>query len=121
MQKMKVAIESDFREVLERQLKLNGLALESQNPEVVISLGGDGTFLLAEDKYPGIPKLFIKHFSNCKDCKSHNFSGIFRKLKNKEYTLLEFKKLNAKVNGTMHFTGINDINLHYKVPRAVRF
>src|SRR3989338_462550 len=39
----------------------------------------------------------------------------------RKINIREFKKLNAKVNGTMHFTGMNDINLHYKVPRAVRF
>ena len=118
---MKVAVVSDFREVLEKQLKPNGLQVDEKNPEVVLSLGGDGTFLLAEYKYPGIPKLFIKHYSDCKTCSKHDFSTILQRLRKKNYKIFEWKKLEARINGELEFTSMNDINLHYKVPRAVRF
>src|SRR3989338_5400125 len=118
---MKVAVESDFRGILERQLKLNGFTLVKENPEAVLCLGGDGTFLTAEQKYPGIPKLFIKHYSDCKDCEKHNFTAILKQLKERDFKVKEFSKLEARVNGRLEFLAMNDINMHYKVPRAVRF
>jgi len=78
------------------------------NPELVVCYGGDGTLLLAEEKYPKVKKLF---FYKTKDCKCD-----LSKLKFEEYM-----KLDVFLNGKKVFCALNDVNVHYKMPRALRF
>lgn len=117
---VRVAIVSDCKDVIAKKLPKD-FEQDSNYPELVLSFGGDGSFLSAEEKYPGIPRLFVKHLWTCKDCKSHDFSRMFNSLLKKEYSVLEFDKLEASVNGKKAFIAMNDINLHYIPPRAVRF
>lgn len=117
---VKIAVIGDGKETITKKLP-KGFELDNNYPEIVISYGGDGTFLMAEEKYPGIPRLFVKHLWTCKDCKNHDFSRMFNSLLKKEYSVLEFDKLEASINGKKTFIAMNDINLHYIPPRAVRF
>lgn len=116
---IKVAVTGDLKMVVISQLPKDFI-LDEKNPDIVLSFGGDGTFLLTENKYPGKPKLFIKHFWNCQKCDKHDFSKMFSLLSKKEYKILDFDKLEALVNNRLEFVAMNDINLHYIPPRAVR-
>lgn len=111
---------SDFKDVILKKLP-KGIELNENNPEIVISFGGDGTFLISEAKYPGIPKLFVKHKWDCTNCSKHDFIKMFKSLSSKNYSIVEFDKLEAFVNGKKEFVALNDVNLHYVPPRAVRF
>jgi len=77
-----------------------------RNPEMVVCYGGDGTLLKAEERYPGIKKLFFY-----KTCRKFKF---YDKCK-------EEIKLVAYLNGKKVFNALNDINIHYQLPRALRF
>ena len=45
---------------LKKTLKRIGCDYGERKPDIIVSLGGDGTFLLSERLYPGIPKLLIR-------------------------------------------------------------
>jgi NAD+ kinase len=113
----KVAIVSYFKPQIKKFLK-NAKFVESTKPELVIAYGGDGTFLYAEEKYPGIPKLFIYHSNTCRKCSIKNVKHIIMGLN--KYHPKTFFKIEARI-GKRTITALNDINLHYNPPRALRF
>lgn len=117
---MKVSVVGDKRNVVERQLKKCGIKLDRKRPDVVISFGGDGTLLISEQIYPEKPKLFIRHHSKCVKCSSHDFSKILKKLKSKDYKIIKTTKIEGFVKGK-RIVALNDINVHYKPPEALRF
>ena len=45
-----------------------GLRLDETTPEAVLSYGGDGSFLYAEQKYPKIPKVAVRKSKRCVVC-----------------------------------------------------
>ena len=115
---MKIAIVGKNKKVLEKEAKKYFQL--SKIPSIVIAYGGDGTFLYAEQKYPGIPKLLIKHSKTCQKCETHNYKKIFKLLKDKKYKIIESTKIQAQIKNKK-LTGLNEINIHYKPPRALRF
>jgi len=117
---MKVAIVSYKKELIENLLPKYGLKLDNKEPEVVIAFGGDGTFLFAEQKYPCIPKVFIKHKTGCTECYLHDFSDILTKLSRGQYEVSEELKLEAII-GKKKLIALNEISVHYNPPRALRF
>ena len=82
--------------MLERELKKDFTL--SDKPGVVISYGGDGTFLLCERKFPRVPKLLVRSKSKCFKCSHyglHSKSDIKKVLLNKKYKILEIAKVNT--------------------------
>lgn len=96
----------------------------SNTPEVVISYGGDGTYLLSERRYPGIPKLLVRHKSRCYKCTDyglHSKDKIKEILSKRKYKIVNFMKLEAKT-GNRRLVGVNDIIIRNKKPNvAIRF
>lgn len=115
---MRVAVVSYKKGLILPTLKKFGHKIVTKNPELVIALGGDGTFLCAEEKYPNKQKLFIYHSSTCEKCSIHNFEPIISGISKLEKKLL--LKIEADVKGKKLFA-LNDINIHYCPPRALRF
>ncbi len=99
--------------------------LNENNPEIVISLGGDGSFLYAERKFPGVPKLILKDKSICKKCNKGELKVLVKKLFNKEYSIKSYFKVEAiiKKNGKLiKKIGSNDIVISNRFPyEALRF
>ena len=48
---------------LEEKIKDCGFKYSEIKPDIVISLGGDGTYLRSERKWPGVPKIIVKYNS----------------------------------------------------------
>lgn len=118
MKQLKVAVASWTPEVVSPELKKVGIKEVEKSPDVVIAFGGDGTFLFSELKYPGVPKLLIYHERECK--KPHSLLEILEDLKKKQYSVQKIMKLEAVV-GKRKLVGLNDINIHYTPPTALRF
>ena len=117
---MKVAIVGLEKSFFEKEIKKEKkLRLVKSNPNVVLAFGGDGTFLFAEQVFPGIPKVLVKHNSSCKKCNNHKYKTIINALVNKKFKIVNFMKIQAFVKGKK-IVALNDINIHYKPPRAVR-
>ncbi len=95
---------------------------QAGNPNfVVASYGGDGTFMKAEEKYPGIPKLAIRRSRVCKLCSNLPTEEIFRKLSVGEYIIKEELKIEAIFDGA-RLVGLNEIIVHNVDPRrAIRY
>jgi NAD kinase len=115
---LKVAVVSWTPQVIRNELKKAGLNVVNFRPDVVLAFGGDGTFLFSEQEYPGVPKLFVRHDREC--LKPHHINKIAAALKDGNYIIEEFPKLEAVV-GKRKLVAMNDINVHYTPPTAMRF
>jgi NAD kinase len=101
---LKVALVSWTPRIVLAELKKAGVAVVKARPDVVFAFGGDGTFLFSEEKYPGVPKLFVRHDREC--LKPHHLSKIIDALKDGQYAVEEFPKLEATV-GKRKLVGID--------------
>lgn len=111
----------DGAEILTETFTKNGYNIVTENPELVVSYGGDGTLLKAEYKYPGIPKLYIKNTRVGKLANQLSNDEVLEKFFRGQYTLEESFKLEAIVNGKK-IIAANDLIIHNKDPRyAVRY
>ncbi len=123
----KVAVVGFDKSIAEKELKKHGFVLDRLKPDIVVSFGGDGSALMAEQLYPSVPRLMIKHSKICEKCivgSDHDFSKIFGKLKKKQYKIVKEMKLEGAVNGDKRkrLVGMNEINVAHAVPtRAIRF
>ncbi len=75
----------------------NGFSIAKTNPDAAISIGGDGTFLYAERKYPSVPKLLIRDSNICKKCNVDLLADVLHQLKNGEFEVEEHIKLTARI------------------------
>lgn len=100
-------------------------SIDEKNPEIVVSLGGDGSFLYSERKFPGIPKLILRDKSICKKCNEGELKVLVKKLFNKEYKIKKYNKVEAiikKQGKIIKKIGVNDIVIRNKFPyEALRF
>jgi len=95
--------------------------VQSTKPEFIISIGGDGTLLRAEHKYPGIPKLMIQDSNVCQKCQDLEYDDIFMCLADEQYKIKEHRKLEARINGKKLYA-MNDVSVRNKLPiHAIRF
>jgi len=123
---MRVAVVGVEKSIVEKEIVRHGFVLDKLKPEIVVSFGGDGSALVAEQLYPGVPRLTIKHSSNCEKCvvgEAHNVESVIEKLKNNDYKIAEEFKVEGIVNGdsAKRLIGLNEINVAHAVPtKAIR-
>jgi NAD+ kinase len=120
---MKFAIVSQNNHSIINKLKSMKLKIVKDDPDIVISIGGDGTILLSERLYPSIPKLVIKTSNTCRKCqyKPNQIKPILRVVMEGKYKIKEEKKIEAIFKG-IRITALNEIQLHNKKPTvALRF
>jgi len=111
----------NFKEVLEKY----NFKYVDENPDVVFCYGGDGMFLIAERKFPGVPKILLRNSKICNQCCDFDFEDAIRLYKSGDYKLQEIRKLEAVYRGrfeTRKLVGVNDIVLRNTLPtEAIRF
>jgi len=94
---------------------------ESKSPEFIICIGGDGTFLRAEQKYPSVPKLLIKDSDVCHKCDNLEYDSTFMSIAKGHYTLQKHMKLEATLEREKMLAA-NEINVRNRLPiHAIRF
>ncbi len=116
---MRVALVSQHMEEAGALLAEQGgfFDVGEQDPEMVISYGGDGTLMLAEHRYPGVPKLYLKKSRIAKLAhQSKENEVILDHVVKGEYTVVEKMKLEVTGKG-MTLIGLNDIVIHNENPR----
>ena len=110
---------------LRKTLIKYGFEEVKRDPDFVLSHGGDGTLLIAERKYPGIPKLAVRNSKLCYLCENAPFELMLKSLRTGNYRYLEIPKLNANVNAKKKKHSIlafNDIIIrNKKINQALRF
>lgn len=100
----------------------------STKPGLVISLGGDGTYLFAERKFPHVPKILIRDNSICYQCNDHTLHEIITSLTRNQFIIQKNMMLAATVTTRSgkkqkkQMTCVNDFILRNKDPtQALRF
>lgn len=108
---------SEVVDYIQRSLKIS---VASTRPSHILTYGGDGTLLMAERRYPGIPKLPVRGYDTS--------AASLKKVKN-ALTSLEQDKLDALIlqklavdlNGKTYLA-LNEVVVRSKVPtQALRF
>lgn len=98
-----------------------GFEIVEDNPDVIVSYGGDGTLLAAERQFPGIPKLPIRDSKVCKKCSVHETDHLLQLLKDGEIELTHQPKLETNFDGNT-LVALNDIVIRNKSAyHAIRF
>lgn len=98
-----------------------GFPIVDSNPDIVISYGGDGTFLKAEHQFPQVPKVLVRNSNTCRLCTNLPIDEVLKNLRWKDYSVFEITKLKVSAKGK-ELHGLNDIVVHNENPRhAIRF
>ena len=122
---MKFAVVGREIEDLKKKIKEKGFEYDKETPEIVICYGGDGTFLISERIYPGVPKILIKASPTCNKGHETKIEKVLEKFNKKEFIIQEIKKLKAVYKGsfeTRSLIGVNDIVIRNSLPtEALRF
>ncbi len=121
MKKYKVVSRNDGKaDSLKQILATQGFE-EDDNPEFVISYGGDGTFLKSEREFPGTPKLLVRDSLICYKCVDLSLEEVLRSVRKGEFEVEEFQKLVALKSG-LELKATNDVVLRNKfLNKALRF
>lgn len=118
---MKLLIYGKHSEEIIELAKKAGFDIVDKHPDIVASYGGDGTFMKAENKFPGIPKFAIKRSKICKMCQNLPIEEIFRKVFAGEYIIRDEIKIEA-IFKDKKIIGLNEIIVHNSDPRrAIRY
>lgn len=89
----------------------SGFTIVEKKPDFVVSYGGDGTLMIAEHLYPGIPKIILKGSLVCKKASPFPNDEVLKRIRAKKYIIEKAWKLEAHANGKT-LTGLNDIVVH---------
>lgn len=110
---MRIALLGRNIEKFQRDAIDKGFEIDTCNPEVIVTIGGDGTLLGSEREYPGIPKLGLR-YSTRPDAiyENSDINQELHNLANGKYDnkIKEFFKLNVKI-GNNKIVGLNDISI----------
>lgn len=118
---MKIQVVGQDTTLFEEKVRNSGLSLVSQAPDVIVAYGGDGTFIGAERRFPGVPKLGIRRDSSCVKCEEHRDDQILRRLAAGELKRETLVKLEAKFRDRL-LLAVNDVILrNHDARSAVRF
>ncbi len=117
-----VAREKETEAHLKKFLKSKKYSL-SKTPDYVIAAGGDGTVLLSERMFQGVPKLVLRDKSICNNCMTgvDHITHAFSEFEKGNFSVREEMMLEAKWNGK-RLLALNEIQVRNKNPvEAIRF
>ncbi len=118
---MKVTIFGRNARSVEPLVARAGFEIADKNLDFVISYGGDGTHMMAEHAYPGIPKILLKDSLICKKCSPLTNEQVLKKVIDGKYQIENLMKLEVSAHGKT-LVAMNDIILHNKDSRhAIRY
>ncbi|MFH1408494.1 MAG: hypothetical protein ABIH34_01170 [Nanoarchaeota archaeon] len=121
---MKIALSGKIRsdvQKLARQLKRLGTDVVTKKPDMVITFGGDGSFLWAERRYPGVPKLLVRNKSICFKCNEDTLADMLHLLNKKEHYLHVYPKLEVRIRKGKQIIkkfAANDVVIRNRDPHA---
>jgi NAD+ kinase len=118
---MKVILFGRNSKVIEPMVKSAGFKIVKNKPDFVISYGGDGTLMLSEYEFPGIPKIILKGSLICKKANPFSNEDVLAKIKKGNFSIKDFFKLEATAKNRK-LLAMTDIVVHNENPRhAVRY
>ncbi|OYT35471.1 MAG: hypothetical protein B6U87_00070 [Candidatus Aenigmarchaeota archaeon ex4484_52] len=100
------------------------IALKNQEPDIVFCIGGDGTILYAEEKFPSVPKITIKNEHHIgKRCiyTIEQIDDILSKLSQNKFKTKKNIKIKCLYKN-QKITALNEIQIRNILPSyAIRF
>ena len=118
---MKVTIFGRNANSVKPLVAMAGFEITDKDPDFVISYGGDGTHMMAEHTYPGIPKILLKDSLICKKCSPLTNEQVLKKVIDGKYQIENLMKLEVSALGKT-LVAMNDVILHNKDSRhAIRY
>jgi NAD+ kinase len=118
---MRVALVGQEVGEVEQLLGHFGISRDDAHPDTVISVGGDGTLLQAERKYPGLPKLPIRSSETSRKTHDHKVEHLLEKLAAGGLVEIRQMKISA-VCGERKLYGLNEVIVHNElVTSAIRY
>ena len=118
---MKILIYGNDTEEIIKIAEEAGFDVVTENPDMVASIGGDGTFMLSEKSFPEVPKFILKKSKTSK--LGHDLSPeiILNKIIKDEYVAEDKIKIEA-ISKDKIIVGLNEIIVHNVDPRrAIRY
>lgn len=103
----------NIQELLEKK----GFNVIQDNPDFVVSFGGDGTVMKSESAFPGIPKIILKNSLICKKCSPLSNEEVLNKVLAGDYVIENLIKLEAVVRNKV-LIGFNEVMVHNRDPRS---
>ncbi len=98
-----------------------GFTIVKENPDFIISYGGDGTMMKAEAEFPGIPKVLLRNSQICKKCSVLSNPDVLTRVREGRYTIEKLMKLQVQAGDKVLY-GLNDIIIHNRDARhAIRY
>ncbi len=122
---MKFAVVSKDKDIvtIARVLGMFDIDIDNIKPDFVISVGGDGTILYSERRYPGIPKITIRGSEKGFKCNfnENELEDILIKIDDDTYEIKEEMKLETTFQGRKYLS-LNEVQIHNSSPnKAIRF
>jgi NAD+ kinase len=106
---------------LRKRMAGRGFIHDPADPEFMVSLGGDGTFLRSERRFPGLPKLCVRDSLVCFRCHDEPIDEMLEMIASGQSRIHDVMKLRAST-GEIEFQATNDIAIRNADPRrAIRF
>jgi len=118
---MKVTVVSNSPEDIVTLLEQHKIeVIQRGTPDVVISYGGDGSLLVAERKFQGVPKFPIRDTRFSPLCKKHSHENLIKEFLSGRLQKSNMIKLSASFHGK-EILALNDIFIHnYNRLTAIR-
>ncbi|MBE6358889.1 MAG: hypothetical protein E7057_06550 [Lentisphaerae bacterium] len=88
-----------------------------EEPELIVTHGGDGALLGAEREFPGIPKLPLRDTVTAPTCAIHQAEKIFAAFISGELVMTKLPKLRASTSAGLLY-GINDLVVNTAEPTS---
>ncbi|MBU6141712.1 NAD(+)/NADH kinase [Patescibacteria group bacterium] len=118
---MKVIVFGKNKGKIEPAVRAAGFTIVEEDPQFVVTYGGDGTLMRAEHAHPGIPKIVLKDSLICKKCSRITNEEVLALVRRDRYTIEELMKLEVTAQGKTLYA-MNDIALHNEDARhAIRY
>ncbi len=119
---MKAVVVSNYPEDIVPLLEQYGVeVIQNGAPDIVISYGGDGSLLVAERTFKGIPKFPIRDTQTSPLCKKHSHENLIKYFVSGRLQKSNMMKLSASFHGR-EILALNDIFIHnYNRVSAIRY
>jgi len=115
---IRVAVCGRHLDDLHRRLKGFPIEVVTENPELVISYGGDGALLGAERVWPGVPKCPIRDVRRNPKCPKHGEEQVLTMLVRGELRSSQLMRLQAEAPDGSHRYAINDVVIAKQNPAS---
>jgi NAD+ kinase len=117
----RVLVMGENAEAILPLVRQRGLELVREDPEVVVTWGGDGLLLRSEAAWPGVPKLPLRNSRHGIKCQPHEIPEALDRLLQGRLVASRHFKVRGEARDRVKI-GLNEIMVHNARPTsAVRF